>query len=290
MKVEEFEQGVVVRNLENFYPVHTFECGQCFRWNRTSDNTYIGIAYNKVLEVELKNQNLYIYNINLEEFYQRWIDYFDLKRDYKCIQQQLQTEDAIMREAISEAKGIRILNQDPWEILISFIISANKNISHIKIIIERFCQNYGDALSYKGKIYYTFPTPYQLSQLTIEEILKTKCGYRAKFIYQAIQRIYEEEFDLYDLKNLPIDKARKELLTFYGVGPKIADCILLFSLGKSEAFPVDVWVKRVMEYFYFKEPTSIKEIQKYAKERWGHLAGFAQQYLFHYARNIKKLK
>lgn len=289
MKVEEFDQGIIVKAIENFRPLDTFECGQCFRWNRIQEDIYIGVVYDKVLEVQLKNQDLYIYNITLEDFYYRWVHYFDLQRDYKAIQQQLQL-DNILKKAIFHGGGIRILNQDPWETLISFIISSNKNIPHIKIIIERLCKRYGHPLTYKGNTYYSFPTPEKLSNLTIEEILETKCGYRAKFIYHAIQRINCEKFDLYGLKKLPTEQARKELLTFYGVGPKIADCILLFSLGKYEAFPTDVWVKRVMEYFYFKKPTSMKMIQSYAHEKWGDLAGFAQQYLFHYARNVEKLK
>lgn len=289
MKVEKFEQGIIVKDIENFRPSDTFECGQCFRWNKIQKDTYIGVAYDKVLEVQLKNQNLYIYNITLEDFCRRWVHYFDLQRDYQAIQQQLQ-RDAILKKAISYGRGIRILNQDPWETLISFMISSNKNIPHIKIIIERLCKNYGHPLTYKGKTYYSFPTPQELSGVTIEEILETKCGYRAKFIYHAIQRMNHEGFDLYGLKKLPTEQARKELLTFYGIGPKIADCILLFSLEKYEAFPKDVWVKRVMEYFYLKGSTSMKKIQSYAHENWGDLAGFAQQYLFHYARNVKKLK
>src|SRR5699024_6079772 len=139
------------------------------------------------------------------------------------------------------------------------------------------CKDYGHPLEYKEKIYYSFPSPKDLENLTIEDIAQTKCGYRAKYIYAAIERVNKGEIDLYDLQALPIAQARKQLLTFYGVGPKIADCILLFSIGKYAAFPTDVWVKRVMEYFYFQEETPMKEIQNYANEKWGELAGFAQQ-------------
>lgn len=288
MKVREFDQGIILQNIENFHPVDTFECGQCFRWNKVEEDTYIGVVQDKVIEVALRGRDLYIYNITLEDFYDRWMGYFDLKRNYTDIQETLKT-DEILKRAIPHGKGIRLLKQDPWETLISFIISANKNIPHIKIIIEKLCKSYGRPLEYKGKIYHSFPSPKDLENLTIEDIVQTKCGYRAKFIHSAIERANKGEMDLYGLENLPIQQARKQLLILYGVGPKIADCILLFSMGKYAAFPTDVWVKRVMEYFYFQEETSMKKIQSYANEKWGELAGFAQQYLFHYARNIENL-
>jgi N-glycosylase/DNA lyase len=285
MKIRELENGIIIEDIQNFHPVETFECGQCFRWNETEDNTYIGVVRDKVLEVELKDGDLYIYNITIDDFYDRWMDYFDLARDYNSIQRQLEG-DEVLKKAIPHGKGIRLLNQDEWETLISFIISSNKNIPHIKIIVEKLCQSYGDKLEYRGKTYYTFPTPQQLSNLSIDEIAQSKCGYRAKFIHSAIERVNTGKINLYSLKELPIEQTIKQLISLYGVGPKIADCVMLFSMGKFEAFPTDVWVKRVMEYFYFQEDASIKDIKMFANKKWGKLAGYAQQYLFHYARNI----
>lgn len=289
MEIREIQKGVIIENIENFHPVDTFECGQCFRWNKTEDNTFIGVVRDKVLEVELKDGDLYIYNITIDDFYGRWMDYFDLSRDYKCIQRQLEVDD-VLKEAIPHGKGIRLLNQDEWEILISFIISSNKNIPHIKIIVENLCRSYGEKLEYRGKTYYTFPTPQQLSNLSIEEIAQSKCGYRAKFIHSAIERVYTDKINLYRLKTLPTDQTFEQLISLYGVGPKIADCVMLFSMGKFEVFPTDVWVKRVMEYFYFEEAATLKDIKRFAIKKWGNLAGFAQQYLFHYARNYKGLE
>ena len=285
MKIKEMKKALIIQNIENFYLEDIFECGQCFRWNKTEAGTYIGVVNNQVLELELKGKELYIYNTTIDDFYRIWLDYFDLERDYNSIQKKLQTDD-VLEKAIAQGKGIRILNQDEWEILISFIISSNKNIPHIKIIIEKLCQSYGDPLEYKGKVYYTFPTPQQLSHLSIEEIAQSRCGYRAKFIHSAIERVVSGEIDLCKLGVLPIEKTREQLLSLYGVGPKISDCVMLFSMRKYEVFPTDVWVKRVMEYFYFANPTSLKEIKCFATDKWGRLAGFAQQYLFHYARNI----
>lgn len=276
--------GVIIKNVENFHPVHTFECGQCFRWNKVKKDCYIGVAYDRVLEVELKDGDLYLYNTNLQEFKELWMGYFDLQRDYGEIQNKLY-KDETLKKAIPFGRGIRILNQDPWETLISFIISANKNIPHIKIIINKLCERYGKPIKYKENIYYTFPKAHEMEDVSIGEIGETKCGYRAKYIHHAIERVAKEKFDLYELKDLKTQEAKKKLLSFYGIGPKIADCILLFSMGKYDAFPTDVWVKRVMEYFYFEEPISIKKIQEMAMKKWGDLAGFAQQYLFYYARS-----
>lgn len=284
MEIKELNNGVIVKNIEDFHPVDTFECGQCFRWNRVGENRYIGVAHGQVLEVDYRDGDLTLYNITLEDFYHRWMDYFDLRRDYGAIQEKL-FKDRVLREAIPHGRGIRLLNQDEWETTISFIISSNKNIPHIKVIIEHLCQNYGQAIHYKGRTYYTFPSPQELQGVTIEGIAQTKCGYRAKYIHAAVQRMVGGEVDLYGLSRLPTQEARQELLNFYGIGPKIADCILLFSMGKYETFPTDVWVKRVMERYYFDGPTSIKSIQEFAREKWGGLAGFAQQYLFHYIRN-----
>ena len=284
MHIKEFDEGIIIKDIKNFHPVHTFECGQCFRWDKTEEDSYIGVAHGRVLEVALRGKDLYIYNTNIEEFNHLWVDYFDLKRDYSAIQRELK-KDKTLEMAIPYGQGIRLLNQDEWETIVSFIISANKNIPHIKIIISRLCENYGQPIKYKGKTYYTFPKAQDLLHLSVDEIAQTKCGYRAKYIHRAIEKVAMEGFDLYHLKNLPLTEARKELLTFYGVGPKIADCVLLFSMGKYEAFPTDVWVKRVMEYFYFDEGASMGKIQQLAKEKWGDLAGFAQQYLFYYARD-----
>lgn len=284
MHIKEFDEGVIIKNIKYFHPIHTFECGQCFRWDKTEEDSYIGVAHDRVLEVALRDKDLHIYNTNLEEFNHLWIDYFDLRRDYGAIQREL-AKDKTLKEAIPHGRGIRLLNQDEWETLVSFIISANKNIPHIKIIINRLCENYGQPIEYKGKIYYSFPRAQDLLHLSVDEIAQTKCGYRAKYIHRAIEKVGKEDFDLYKLKNLSQPEARKELLTFYGIGPKIADCILLFSMGKYGAFPTDVWVKRVMEFFYFEESATMGEIQQLAREKWGEWAGFAQQYLFYYARD-----
>lgn len=184
-------------------------------------------------------------------------------------------------------KGIRILNQDEWETLVSFILSANNRIPMIKKSIGLLSEHFGEFIEeYRGVRYYSFPRADVLKGLTVEDLSECKTGFRAKYIISAAEIVGNKEIDIYALKNVSTDLARKELMRFRGIGPKVSDCIMLFSMGKQDAFPIDVWVKRVMEHFYLDEDTNLKDIQKYASEKFGDLAGFAQQYLFYYAREL----
>jgi len=193
-----------------------------------------------------------------------------------------------MKVSVSFGHGIRILKQDEWEILVSFITSANNRIPMIKKAIEGISENYGEFIGeYRGKKYYSFPSPEKLYRLNEEDIAFKGVGFRGKYILNAAKIVVDKEVDIYNLKDLDTDSAREELIKFPGVGPKVSDCIMLFSMDKADAFPIDIWVKRVMEYFYVEEGTSLKKVQQFAKEKFGPLAGFAQQYLFYYARELK---
>ena len=217
-------------------------------------------------------------------------DYFDLKRDYSEIKDILSKVDDHVKKSIEYGKGIRILNQDLWEMIISFIISANNNIPRIKGIIERICKKYGDKIVWNGIEYYSFPTPKQLSQASIEDLRGLGLGFRDIRVYKTTQKIYTKEFDLDSLKKEENSNIiREKLLTLDGVGPKVADCIMLFSsLKRLEVFPIDVWVRRVMNDLYIKneDETKVnkKQIEKLAHEKYGDLAGLAQQYLFYWKR------
>ncbi|KGG81256.1 8-oxoguanine DNA glycosylase [Caloranaerobacter azorensis H53214] len=284
MKVVEEKDRVIIEKLEDFEPEHIFECGQCFRWNREEDGSYTGVAHGKVINVKKENKAIVFSNTNLKEFNDVWFEYFDLGRDYSKIKKEL-SKDAILKRAVKYGYGIRILKQDVWETLISFIISANNRIPMIKRAIENLSQKYGEFIGeYNGKKYYSFPTADVLSKSTVEAIKDCKTGFRAKYIFNAAAIVSSKQMDIYRLKNLATEDAKKELMLFAGVGPKVADCIMLFSMEKYDAFPIDVWVKRVMEHFYLKKDTKLKDIQKYAQNKFGEYAGFAQQYLFYYAR------
>ena len=274
-------------NIKDFNPKHIFECGQAFRWYKEEDNSYTAIHREKVINVKKENDDIIFSNTNKEDFQNIWYDYFDLQTDYNKIKKEL-SKDPILEEAIKFGEGIRILNQDPYETTISFIISANNQIPRIKKSIERISQTYGKFIDeYNGIKYYSFPEPKILANVDEEELEeKCKVGYRAKYIVNTSKMIYNKEVNLNELYNIETNDAKETLMKLPGVGPKVSDCILLFSLNKNDAFPVDVWVKRVMEHFYLKEDTKLKDISKYAEEKFGPLAGFAQQYLFYYAREM----
>ncbi|MCT4507467.1 MAG: 8-oxoguanine DNA glycosylase [Tepidibacter sp.] len=287
MKIYEENNSVVVEGMKDFEPKHIFECGQCFRWNEEEDGSYTGVAFKKILNIKKEDDLVYFNNTNLEDFHNIWYKYFDLDRNYSKIKEELSQVDKYLNEAVKFGYGIRILNQDEWEILISFIISANNRISMIKKAIENLAMNYGEYLGeYKGKKHYAFPSIKKMNSLTQEEIRKCGTGFRDQYIKDTTFIIKNDSEDIYKYKNLDTDMCKKALLQFCGVGPKVADCIMLFSMEKYDAFPVDVWVKRVMEEFYVDENLSLKKIREYGINKFSDLSGFAQQYLFYYAREL----
>ncbi len=282
------DNGVVLENVSSFELPHVFECGQCFRWNEESDGSYTGVAFNKVINLKKEGNKIFFHNTSHEDFQNLWYDYFDLNRDYDVIKDRLSNLDDTMKKSVDFGHGIRILKQDEWEMLISFITSANNRIPMIKKAIESLSENLGDFIGeYKGKKYYSFPKPEKLYNLDIDDIQFKGIGFRGKYILSAAKLVVNGDVDIHNLQNLETHEAREELMKFPGVGPKVSDCIMLFSMDKEDAFPIDIWVKRVMEYFYVPEGTSLKSIQTYAQEKFGDIAGFAQQYLFYYARELK---
>lgn len=284
------EQTYKIKNIDSFELKDIFECGQCFRWNEQENGSYTGIFGNTVLNVKKTGNEIIFKGISDKDIIQEIHNYFDLERDYKVIKNQLSNIDQFMKESIQYGQGIRILNQDLWETIISFIISANNNIPRIKGIIERLSKNYGTPISWNNKTYYTFPTPEQLKNVSIEDYRKLGLGFRDKRLYETTKIILENPNLLTDMQqNSNTIQVRERLLSLSGVGPKVADCILLFSsLKRFEVFPIDVWVRRVMNDLYFKNPDenklSKKQIERLAEEKFGDLAGLAQQYLFYWRR------
>ena len=284
------EQTYKVDNCKSFELAHIFDCGQCFRWNKQIDGSYTGVFKGNVLNIK-KVDNVIVFkgicNGNIQEAV---TDYFDLGRDYEQIKKQLSKIDKNVSNSIKYGEGIRILNQDLWETIISFIISANNNIPRIKGIIERLSNKYGNEIEWNGATYYTFPTPEQLKDVTVQEYRELGLGFRDVRLYETTHMILDKKVDLEELQNEPDTmKVREELLTLSGVGPKVADCILLFSsLKRFDVFPIDVWVRRVMNELYIKneDETKVnkKQIEQLAQEKFGNLAGIAQQYLFYWKR------
>ena len=285
------EQKYIIKNQESFELKDIFDCGQCFRWNEEEDKSYTGIWKNNVVNVKKENNEIIFTGIcNGGNFEEEIIKYFDLDRNYDEIKNKLSKIDENMKISVEYGKCIRILNQDLWETIISFIISANNNIPRIKGIIERLSKKYGNKIVWNNKEYYTFPTASQLKDVTVEEYRKLGLGFRDKRLYETTQMIINKEVVLDELqKNENTKDVREKLLTLSGVGPKVADCILLFStLKRFEVFPIDVWVRRVMNDLYIKESDETKvskaKIEKIAQEKFGDIAGLAQQYLFYWRR------
>lgn len=287
MKVTQQGNTVILEDVKNFNPKHIFECGQCFRWIKQEDDSYTGVAMGKVINVKQEGNKIYLDNTTKEDFDNIWYDYFDLGRDYESMVNTLKVMDEYLEKATEFGEGIRILKQDGWEMLISFIISANNRIPMIQRAINNLSKNFGTYIGeYKNQEYYAFPTPQQLNKATIEEIRACSTGFRDKYIKSTAQIVNDENIDVLEYRKLPTAECLKELLKFNGVGPKVADCIALFGMQKYDTFPVDVWVKRVMQEFYVEEDLSLTKIRKFGIEKFGDLAGFAQQYLFYYAREF----
>lgn len=286
MDIKIHGNDLIVTGLRDFNLNHIFDCGQCFRFNRLDDTTYFGIAKGRALRISQVGDEVTLYSTTEDDFKNIWFDYFDLGRDYGKIKSRLSL-DPVMKEAISYGDGIRILNQDLWEAVISFIISASNNIPRIKGIIERFCAAFGEEIEYIGNIYYSFPDILKTASLSKEDLSVIRAGYRDKFIMDAAEKFKNGDLSDEYIKYLSTSDAKKALMSINGVGNKVSDCILLFGLSRVDSFPVDVWIKRIMEYCYFDGEQSIDTISRFAAEHFGDIGGFAQQYLFFYARENK---
>lgn len=285
------EQQYIIENQESFELKHIFDCGQCFRWNEQNDGSYTGVFKGNVLNVQKKDNKIIfkgILNGNIKEIVE---DYFDLNRNYEVLKSQLSKIDKYLRSSIEYGYGIRILNQDLWETIISFIISANNNIPRIKGIIERLSKKYGKEIEWNGEKYYTFPTPEELKDATVQDFRELGVGFRDIRLYETTHMVLDRKINL-NIMHEETDtlKIREQLLRLSGVGPKVADCILLFStLKRFDVFPIDVWVRRVMNELYIKneDETKVdkKQIKKIASEKFGDIEGLAQQYLFYWKRD-----
>ena len=269
-------EDIILKNVENFDLDETFECGQCFRWRKIDIGEYIGVVRDKVLKIKKVENNVILKETSEEDFKNLWTDYFDLKLNYGDVKLELSKINKTLKKACNFAPGIRILKQDPWETLCSFIISQNNNIPRIKGIIERLCRKYGEHLF---DDFYSFPEAKVIAGLKLEDLAFLKCGFRDKYILDAAKKVVSGEVNLNLISNMEIDKARFELMKINGVGPKVAECVLLYGMHRLESFPADVWIKKAMD----------KLFPKYKPSDFGKFAGIAQQYIYHYVRMNKEL-
>jgi N-glycosylase/DNA lyase len=253
-------------NLESLG--QTLDCGQCFRWERLPDGSWSGCAGNRCVHITRENLN----TVLSDAF---WAHYFDMELDYDAIRRQFSAQDPVLAEAVCYAPDIRILNQDPWEALCSFLLSQCNNIKRIKSLVSRLCRSYGEPAEGCA----SFPEPETLARLSEQDLRALGCGYRAGISLAPRANWQRASWILKRLGRLPLEQARRELMALEGVGPKVADCVLLYGLHRLEAFPMDVWMKRAMKVLFpGKKP-----------EDFGKYAGIAQQYIFHYSRNHPEL-
>lgn len=270
MKVKYIGNDIVLEDIRCLDLDLTLDCGQAFRWEKQEDGSWSGVVKGVFLNISKTDDTVLLKNTTKENFENIWLDYFDFNKDYVKICDTLK-QDNLLAPTVDEYYGIRILNQESWEALCSFVISQQNNIKRIKGIISRLCKAYGDEVK-SG--FYSFPSAEKLSSLTVADFEELGMGYRAKYLEKLSKDVAGGKIDLEKIKALTLDEARKELLNIYGVGIKVANCALLFGFGFYDAFPVDVWMKRVMEYY----PDGLPEC-------FDGIGGIAQQYLFHWARN-----
>lgn len=270
MNCAELENGVRVEGVYDLDLAQTLDCGQSFRWTEREDGSFSGIAFGKYVKVRLENNTLYIENTTKADFEKIWYDYFDFSLDYGKIREEISRLHPVLCEAAKYAPGIRILRQEPYEALCTFIISQNNNIKRIKGIVQRLCESFGEKID--GG--YAFPTAEKMSFLSTDDLAPLRAGFRNRYLVDAAQKVASGEVDLEKCRTCDYDEARAELMKITGVGVKVADCTLLFGLHRIEAFPIDVWMKRAME----------KLFPDMKPDDFGEYAGIAQQYIFHYSR------
>lgn len=287
MKIYEQNNQIILQDVQNFNLDKILGNGEGNRWNKELDGSYTGVVKSKILNIAQDDKNVYFNNTNLKDFQNIWFEYFDLGRDYDEINNKLKAIDNYISRAVDYLNGIRILGEDEWEMMITFIISANNSMTMLQKVVENLSEEFGDYLGqYKGRKYYAFPTPEQLSLASLEDIRSCKTGYRDKYIKSAADNIVNNGVDIYKFKELDTEKCIEELKKFDGVGTKVADCIALFGMKKYDTFPMDVWMQRIMKKLYIKEDMSIEKIRKYSIDKFGELSAFVQQYLFHYVREV----
>lgn len=275
---------VIISGLDHFKPELVFDCGQCFNFEVTEDGGFSGVVLDRVVTVYPVDESTFkLCNVD-EKFFSYISSYFCLDDDYDTVCRDIISslekegrDTDVMKKAMEAGRGIRLMKQDKWQTLCSFIISQNNNIPRIKKIIGTLSREFGTPFTYEGKTYYTFPTAKALYEAGEDAIFECKTGFRAKYIYDAASRVVKGQIDLELIDSMTTCEAAQCLMEIKGVGPKVAACVLLFGYGKKDAFPIDVWVKKVLSKYYD---------EKFSPEYFGKYSGIAQQYLFYYERYL----
>ena len=277
---------IVIKNV-NINLKDTVICGQCFRFIEEIDNSFTIILNDRVINIKQNNNDLIVKSNNETNLKKVIIEYFDLETDYNRINSEILKFDKTLSESVTLSKGFRILKQNPFETLISYIISQNNNVKRIMRSVELLSKKYGKRVEYNNNYYYLFPNFESLKNITIEDLKDIGVGFRDSYIINALTLLKNDTIDLEKINDMETDKALDYLMLIKGVGPKVASCILLFAYKKYDVFPVDTWVIQAMQKLYPEIKSSQKEIIKFAKEKYGKYSGIALQYMYHSMRNIK---
>jgi N-glycosylase/DNA lyase len=277
---------------------HTLSCGQVFRWEK-KDDWWQGVVHNNYIRLRQKGNLLQFQSKPEDIDISFFRDYFRLDDDLLGIYKKI-TKDNFVEEAVKRFNGLRLMRQEPWECLISYMCATNKNIPAIKNMIANLCKHFGKKIPTEGEESYAFPTPSSLAEASLRELRLCKLGFRAERVKKASKLVRKGAFSLDDVKNSPYEEAKKKLMTLPGVGPKVADCILLFAFGDLEAFPIDIWMKRIILEFYAEHfehafvkkarenkspsPREYRAINLFGRQYFGQYVGYAQEYLYHFRR------
>lgn len=271
IKIKEYKNGVEIKNTDISLE-KTFTCGQCFRWHE-KDGKWFGIVNGSCECLTQLDNGIYIENTDICKVNDFWLNYLDINDEDDSFQGD--PNDVFLNRAIMYGKGIHILNQDPFETIVSFIISSNNNIKRIEKIIEKLCSLYGKEIRYADTVFYSFPTFEELSGVKLEDLALIKAGFRDRYIFDFIQVMKSEPDFISHVSSAETGLAKKELMRVKGIGDKVSDCILLFAFGRKEVFPKDVWIKKVIDKIYGSD---------FDEKKFGNHAGIAQQYIYYYAR------
>ena len=273
-------------SVNNFNLKETITCGQIFRYEVNNDNSYTVVIKDRVIKLWYKDNILYVDSNNQDNLKEVVEDYLDLKRDYEKIDNELMDKNPDLNDVIKYCSGLKMIQQDPFETLISYIISANNRVPMISKVVNNIAYTYGKKVVFDDKDYYLFPSALDMKNCTKEVLRNLKAGFRDEYVYDVVNRILSGEFNLDNIENMDSDSALEYLKTNKGIGDKVASCNLLFAYSRFDVYPIDTWVKKYMKDNFNID--GINEIKKYSKQYYGDYSGLVIQYMFNYSRNLKK--
>lgn len=274
MNIKRTKDEIIIKNQEDFNVKELLECGQVFSYEKINED-YVVISLDKFAVVSIKDDYTVIKSKDIDYFY----NYFDLDTDYNKIKKRLCEIYPDFNKFFVKGLGIRILRQDEYQTIISFIVSQNNNIKRIHKILKRISEEFGHKLDCG---FFSFPSCLELSRASEEDFKRLGTGYRSKYLFNTIKQLQEKEYNIESLRKLDTRDLRKKLLNLCGVGPKVADCILFFGFNRTDVFPVDTWIKKAYETLFSSQKRNEEQISQFFISTFGSLSGYAQQYIFNY--------